>query len=125
MGLSVYLYSDEYEKKCTCYECNNIHTAIDRDTLFESHITHNLNTMADKAGIYKHLWRPKELGITNAHQLIKPLEDGLRLLKSKRVFFMKFNPENGFGSYDGLVRFVRNYLDACKEYPDSTVEVCA
>lgn len=35
----------------------------------------------------------------------------------------KFNPENGWGDYDGLVRFVWEYLDACIEYPDADVEV--
>jgi signal transduction histidine kinase len=33
------------------------------NVLFVSNITHNLNIMADKAGIYQHLWRPEEIGI--------------------------------------------------------------
>src|SRR6266496_3980933 len=45
--------------------------------LYWRNITHNLNTMADAAGIYKHLWRPEELGITKAGELIAPLAAGL------------------------------------------------
>ena len=34
--------------------------------VYSANITHNLNTMADEAGIYKHLWRPDEIKITKA-----------------------------------------------------------
>lgn len=29
-------------------------------------ITHNLGRMAKEAGIYQHLWRPEEIGVTKA-----------------------------------------------------------
>jgi hypothetical protein len=93
------------------------------DDLFSANITHNLNWMADSAGIYQCLWRPDEIGITQASQLIAPLAVGLALLVSCPDRFKAFNPENGWGNYDNLVRFVRNYLDACKAYPDATVRV--
>ncbi|MBK8772221.1 MAG: hypothetical protein IPM06_17610 [Rhizobiales bacterium] len=51
-------------------------------TIYASKITHNLNKMASAAGIYKHLWRPEEIGITKAAQLIEPLREGLALLLS-------------------------------------------
>lgn len=31
--------------------------------VFWANITHNLGRMADEAGIYKHLWRPEEIGM--------------------------------------------------------------
>jgi hypothetical protein len=55
--------------------------------------------------------------------LIEPLRQGLHNLKSEPERYKKFNPENGWGSYDGLVKFVENYLNACYEYPDADVEV--
>jgi hypothetical protein len=91
--------------------------------IFDANITHNLSQMAEEAGIYKHLWRPEELGIKKASELIKPLTDGLNLLKENPKTFEKFNPNNGWGSYDGLVRFVENYLEACKENPDAEISV--
>ena len=88
-------------------------------------ITHNLNKMADEAGIYKHLWHPGEVGITTAGQLIEPLAAGLELLRSDPERFKKFNPDNGWGKYEGLVEFVADYLNACREYPDATVRASA
>ena len=97
--------------------------------VFSANITHNLGAMAKAAGIYKHLWRPEELvhiawnGITTAAQLIQPLTDGLALLKSDPDRFKKFNPENGWGNYEGLLEFVEEYLRACKEFPQATINV--
>lgn len=92
-------------------------------TIYDANITHNLNRMADAAGIYKHLWRPEEIGIAHANQLIEPLREGLALLLSDPERFKKFDPENKWGDYDGLVDFVRSYLSACEENPNAKVEV--
>jgi hypothetical protein len=91
--------------------------------IYTDNITHNLNKMADEAGIYKALWRPEELGITHARQMIPILEEGLALLRSDRERFEKFNPPNGWGNYVGLVCFVNQLLQACQADPDATVEV--
>lgn len=95
----------------------------DDETVYSANITHNLNTMAKEAGIYKHLWRPDEIDIKKARQLIEPLSIGLGLLKNTPEYFKQFNPENGWGTYEGLVSFVREYLKACEEYPDADVRV--
>lgn len=95
----------------------------DDDEVYSSNITHNLNQMAREAGIYKYLWRPDEIGINKAAQLIDPLRAGLELLKSDPARFKKFNPENLWGTYEGLVRFVENYLQACVSYPSAEVRV--
>lgn len=92
-------------------------------SIYSANITHNLNHMAEEAGIYKHLWRPEELGITKASELIQPLTEGLAALKSDPERFKKFNPANGWGDYGGLVRFVDEYLSACGANPDATLEV--
>lgn len=93
------------------------------DEVFDGNITHNLNKMADAAGIYEHLWRPDEINITKAKELIEPLREGLHKLKLEPEKYKTFNPENGWGSYDGLVSFVENYLNACYQYPDADVKV--
>jgi hypothetical protein len=91
--------------------------------VFDNNITHNLGTMAAAAGVYKHLWRPEELGITRAEELIEPLRVGLATLKADPERFRKHNPPNGWGTYEGLVTFVENYLRACEENPDALVSV--
>lgn len=96
-------------------------TAVRDTTVYDANITHNLGRMAEAAGIYQHLWRPEELKITKASQLIAPLTIGLMVLKSDPAAFSRFNSENGWGMYEHFVPFVEGYLNACKENPDATV----
>lgn len=93
------------------------------EEIYDANITHNLNEMANEAGIYKHLWRPEEVGITTAKELIKPLTDALDKLRKNPEFYKKFNPHNGWGTYNGLVAFVEQYLSACTENPEAIVTV--
>jgi hypothetical protein len=79
--------------------------------------------MANEAGIYKHLWEPEENDYTLASQLIEPLENALTLLKSDPNHFKEYNAPNGWGVYEDFVNFVENYLNACKQYPNATIEV--
>lgn len=92
--------------------------------VYDANITHNLVDMAKAANLYEVLWRPEEVGITHANQLIGPLEAGLTRLRSDPDKYRKLNPSNGWGSYEGLVKFVENYLEACQENPDCTVRSC-
>jgi hypothetical protein len=69
------------------------------------------------------LWRPEEIGIIYADQLIEPLRVGLALLKHDPKSFEKFNSPNGWGMYENFVRFVEEYLEACKANPHSKVSV--
>lgn len=93
------------------------------NTVYHDNITHNVNNMAEEAGIYEHLWRPDEIQVTKAKELIEPLRQGLHNLKLEPTRYKAFNPENGWGSYEGLVKFVENYLNACYEYPEAEVNV--
>jgi len=95
-------------------EENHVHCA---------NITHNLGEMARQASLYYPLWRPGEIGISTAAGLIDPLRRGLGLLKARPDHFKEYNPENGWGTYEGLVRFTEEYLAACEEYPQARVEV--
>ena len=92
-------------------------------SVFTSNITHNLGPMAKQAGIYLHLWRPDELGLTKARELIEPLRLGLALLEQDPTGYRAYNPANGWGSYEGLVNFVREYLKACEAHPDAELSV--
>lgn len=91
--------------------------------IYWSNITHNLGKMAHEAYIYEHLWRPEEVGVTKAKQLIRPLEEGLAFLKREPEHFSQFNAPNGWGKYENFVPFVEKYLEACRENPDATVRV--
>ena len=97
--------------------------SVDGDKVYSRNITHNLNKMAEAAGIYKALWRPDENGITKAHQCIEPLRTGLLELVSNRAHYEQFNSPNGWGLYKHFVPFVTDVLMACCEHPDADVEV--
>lgn len=73
--------------------------------------------------MYEPLWRPDENGISQAKQLIEPLQTGLDLLKSDPNRFCQYNPVNGWGDYYGLVGFITEYLAACRQYPEAKVAV--
>ena len=91
--------------------------------VYEANITHNLGAMAKEAGIYKHLWRPEELGIIKASELIEPLTEGLKKLHAEPERLKCFEPENKWGRYENLVDFVKSYLEACEDYPNALVSV--
>ena len=96
-------------------------TEVRPTAVYSANITHNLGAMAKEAGIYMHLWRPDEIGITKARELIVPLREGLAKLEADPAHFFTFNPPNGWGRYENLVSFVRDYLAACEENPESEV----
>lgn len=93
-------------------------------TVFNANVTHNLVQMADNAGLYKPIWRPSESGFKWARDLIDPLEQGLKNLKNNPDFYRRWNPKNGWGSYETLVEFVEAYLCACRKNPDAEIETC-
>lgn len=95
----------------------------DSGEVYSANITHNLGRMADEAGVYMAMWRPEECEVTYAHQLIEPLRSGLDQLRQRPEYFKQFNPENGWGDYDGLVKFTERYLTACENYPQAKVSV--
>ena len=91
--------------------------------IYEGNITHNLAEMAKAAGIYEVLWRPEELGMGTARELIRPLRAGLAALRADPAHFRLLEPSNGWGSYESLVEFVTDYLAACEIHPNATLEV--
>lgn len=123
MSLDVYLIGKETEEKTTCYACGHSYKETIKEKLFDANITHNLGEMAKAVGIYKHLWRPEELGITQAEKLIEPLRKGLKRLKDNPEAFKKYNATNGWGTYEQFIPWVDSYLQACTNYPEAKVEV--
>jgi hypothetical protein len=118
MSLDVHLNRKQY----LSYDKGTTYTEQD-EQVYWANITHNLGEMADKAGIYKALWRPEEINAEKAQDIMKLLEDGLTDLKNRPEYFEQFNSPNGWGMYEHFVPFVEEYLNACKEYPEALIEV--
>jgi hypothetical protein len=120
MSLYVFLYSVE-KKTVMCYSC--MHEHEEQEMLYDDNITHNLCEMADKAGIYKSLCKPEEIGAKYAKDIIEVVEKGLADLKARPEYFEQFNSPNGWGMYKHFVPFVLDYLDALKENPDAEIHI--
>ena len=84
MGLDLYFFkkdiniqevrnniSNLYEKlRAIQEEIEQAEDIYDDAKLADVNITHNLNKMADAVGLYEVLWKPDEIGITTASQMI-------------------------------------------------------
>jgi hypothetical protein len=102
----------------------DVSLTVEQDTdVYSANITHNLGHMAEAAGIYRYLWRPEELGITHARDLIPALEGGLERLQADPEYYQQFNSPNGWGTYEHFVPFVERYLEACRENPNAKIGI--
>lgn len=120
MSLDVYLYGTIAH---ACSVCGHVDQIMTRRCEFSANITHNLRAMAKAAGIYHACWRPDEIGVQFAYQLIEPLRVGLARMRSEPARFQMFDASNGWGLYEHFVPWVADYLAACEAYPDASVEV--
>jgi hypothetical protein len=121
MSLDVSLESPPFKVDTTCPHCSQTWRKTEVEEYWSGNITHNLGLMAEEAGIYEVLWRPEEVGITTASQMIEPLTEGLKLLSSDPDRFKVYDAPNGWGRYEHLWDFVEQYLRKCKEYPSALV----
>lgn len=122
MSLDVHL-TKTIEKKCP--HCGGVVKTKTKE-VYWANITHNLGAMADNVSaghstLYYYLWRPEEIAITKASELVYPLTIGLAKLKDNPEYYKMFNAANGWGLYEHLVPFVEEYLNACIENPECTV----
>ena len=98
-------------------------------SVYSDNITHNLNKMAMEVKLggsltlYDVLWRPDENGMVFARDISDHLDAGWNILLSDPEKFMKFEPDNGWGSYEGLCNFVYNYRNACWDAPDAELSI--
>jgi len=136
MGLDLYLFkkdiniqevrnniSNLYEKlRAIQEEIEQAEDIYDDAKLADVNITHNLNKMADAVGLYEVLWKPDEIGITIASQMIPSLEKGIKKLREDPEKYKAFNAPNGYGNYEDFVRFCDSVLHWCNKYPDSMIE---
>ena len=98
-------------------------------SIYSDNITHNLGKMAAKvelsngATLYQVLWRPDECGWKYAKDISELLDEGWNILLSDPEKYKRYNPENEWGSYDGLCNFVYKYRNACWEYPEAELSI--
>ena len=89
--------------------------------VYSLNITHNLNTMADKAGLYYPLWQPHAIEATHAKDLIHVLLNGILWLEENKEEAEKYNAKNGWGDYHNLLLSAKEYLKNCKANPNAII----
>ena len=99
-------------------------------------INHNLTEMAIKckiisictpktqdifATLYDFLWHPKDnLGISIPNMdYLEDVMECYRKLLEKKDFFKQFNPSNGWGTYEQLLRKTKEYINALISISDN------
>jgi len=105
--------------------------------VYEANITHNLRKMAGKVTCFIIQWKDYETkeitlydilwrGSGQSGYVITPmLEIALYELKEHREIYEEYNPENGWGDYELLVKFTEGLLGACKKFPETTLRCYA
>jgi len=99
-------------------------------SVYDNNITHNLSKMASEVklsnglSLYDVLWRPDEHELELAEDIAELLDEGWNILLSEPDRFKQHNPENGWGNYDNLCKFVYEYRNACWKEPDAAIGVC-
>jgi len=98
-------------------------------SVYGGNITHNLGKMAGEVKLsndltlYDILWRPDEHDLKFAREISELLNEGWNILLSEPEHYKQWDPENGWGSYEGLVDFVYKYRNACWDNPDAELRV--
>ena len=98
------------------------HTYEDYD-FWHGNITHNLNEMAMECvgcgiSLYSLLWR--DVPPTDIPKYISDLYCCLKQLESDSEFYKRFNPENGWGTYEQLVEFTKDFIKALIDAPSNS-----
>lgn len=121
MGLEIYLK----KRRWVSYDNGKTFTRDDEEIEdLNLYITHNLNKMAEKAGLYKVLWHPEEYFNKEevfVKDILPLLEDGFNKLVANPDYYKKYNADNGWGTYDELVRFLKKYIEYCKMFLEEEV----
>lgn len=139
MSLDIYLERERY------FTYDKITFERDDEQVYWGNITHNLAKMANEAGLYDALWRPfklldnykleyeeivkdyeydfEENNIVRAKDISTQVQIGLNNLINNKKSLTKFNPDNGFGDYQGLIKLVKEYLVELLSHPDAIITV--
>lgn len=82
--------------------------------------THNVTNMWRKAGVYDALYMSEG---KKASEVIKQLEDGIKHMTENPEEYIKMNPENGWGSYETALPWLKEFCCSCKEHPEAIIGV--
>lgn len=139
MSLDVYINYKKpkpVKKRVPCGSTVSVGCYCNTEIRFNSNITHNMTKMAMNIPIdvtldgvsyvgtlYDFVWRPEENDACNTSKMKDILSAGISYMIQNRLDLLRYNPENGWGSYDGFLHWLINYKEACEDNPDCEIEV--
>lgn len=91
---------------------------------WDANITHNLCEMADHipvkfkdkdTNLYYACWHPDEIGAITVADVLPMLIQGLHYMIDHRKELKQFDSPNGWGTYEGFMKFLLNYKQACED----------
>lgn len=92
----------------------------DEFSVWDGNYTSNMAGAWREAGIHIHKWDEHTL----ARDVVGSVRRGVALMEDNPRFFMTFEPDNGWGSYLGVLdAFLKPMLDAMERWPDARVWV--
>lgn len=107
--------------------------AFHEEGYWSANITHNLGSMADQIPVatsemettlYYICWRPEEIFETPTTDLVLAgLLQGIWYMVCHRKELLEFESPNGWGTYEGFMKFLLNYKQACEDNPGCEIEV--
>jgi len=89
-------------------------------SLFSANYTGNVCPMWTKAGVYEALYDSDGV---EASAIIPILDEGIQHMLAHPVEYRKLNPPNGWGNYEGALKFLQNLVSACYEHPKTLIGV--
>lgn len=105
---------------------------FNEEDYWSANITHNLTEMASnipvnfngtQTTLYFACWRPEEIGIRRVSDILPVLIQGLHYMIDHRKELEQFNSPNGWGTYNGFMKFLLNYKQACEDNdPECAIE---
>ena len=140
----IFIRDNGYTREATPEEClshfPDVFNSIDEvpvqkyetNEFWHGNITHNLCGMAEDCesfeeeyqhyNLYDLLWRDTQVPFTGVYLniYIAHLAYCLYVLKNDPDHFKKFNPENGWGTYEQLVNFVEEFIKALVTMPEGS-----
>lgn len=106
--------------------------AYSEESRWSANITHNLGEMASNVPIdfdgtpttlYYVCWRPEEIGVKTVADILPLLIQGIRYMLIHRRELLQYEDPDGWGTYNGFLKFLLNYKQACEDNdPDCSIE---
>ena len=120
-------YDVHLDVPCTpapCYcRCHETPEKPGTETVFKTNYTSNYSPMWDAAGCRLRDWAYEKAAGRTAATLIEPLRTAIKTMADDPKRFIAMEPENGWGSYEGALAWLRSILRACEKYPEASVYV--